>query len=133
MSRKSLLYLRFREMFLSVASVADGAFNVLQQGSQDWVTPAAVGVREDTSDLWVLVAGVGRVRFDKLLFFGPELPAPQSTQLSQPQFRGFSRFVQKFDIAAVGTDGSLTLGGVTPEGVLQTSVRLVDTGSAVDL
>lgn len=70
---------------------------------------------------------------NKLFFFGPEFPAPQSTQLSQPQIRGFSRFVQKFDIAAVGTNGSLTLGGVTPEGVLQTSVRLVDTGSAVDL
>lgn len=64
MSRKSLLYLRFREMFLSVAGVADGAFHVLQQGSQDRVTPAAVGIREGTSDSWILVAGFGTVRFD---------------------------------------------------------------------
>lgn len=62
MSRKSLPYLRFREMFLSVTGVADGAFNVLQQGSQDRVTPAAVGVRKGTSDWWVLVAGFGAFR-----------------------------------------------------------------------
>ena len=70
---------------------------------------------------------------NKLLFFGPETPAPQPTQPSQPQFRRCSRFVQKFDIAVVRTDGSLTLRGVALEVLLQTTARLVNTGSTVDL
>ena len=67
------------------------------------------------------------------LFFGeapaPPVPAPQPQQ----QFRRLNRFVQKFDIAKVGTVGELTLRGVALEGILETTARLVNTGSSVDL
>ena len=44
-----------------------------------------------------------------------------------------NRFVQKFDIAKVGTSGELTLRGVAVEGVLYTTTLLVDTSSTVEL
>ena len=67
-------------MFLSITGGADGSFNVLQQGSQDRVTPAAVGVREGTSDLWLLVAGFGTVRFDAYLQDAIGVPSQLSAE-----------------------------------------------------
>ena len=85
MSRKSLGHLRFREMFLSITGGADGSFNVLQQGSQDRVTLAAIGGREGTSDLWVLAAGFGTVRLEAYpqdAMGVPSLPSTHATLAS---------------------------------------------------